>query len=54
MIIVTVEVVFEEGAIEVEGVRDAFRIMDEETRKESGCSKYVSSVHINDSTIVRI
>ena len=53
-IVVTVEVVFGEGAIDVEGVRDAFRVMDEESRKESGCLKYVSSVDINDPTIVRI
>ena len=53
-IVVTVEVIFGEGAIDVEGVRDAFRIMDEESRKESGCLVYVSSVDINDSTIVRI
>ena len=32
----------------------SFRIMDEETRKEPGCLKYVSSVDINDSTIIRI
>ncbi len=38
MIIVTVEVVFDEDVIE--GVRDAFRIMDEETAKESGCLNY--------------
>ena len=53
-IVVTVEVIFGEGAIDVEGVRDAFRIMDEESRKEPGCLVYVSSVDINDSTIVRI
>ena len=53
-IVVAVEVVFGEGAIDVEGVRDAFRVMDEESQKEPGCIKYVSSVDINDSTIVRI
>ena len=54
MIIVAVDVVFGEGAMEGEGVHAAFRIMEEETRKESGCLKYVSSVDIHDSTIVRI
>lgn len=54
MIIVAVDVVFGEGAIQAEGIRDAFRIMEEETRKEAGCLKYVSSVDIHDATIVRI
>lgn len=49
-----VEVVVEEGELEVEGIRDAFHTMDEETRKESGCLTYVSSVDINDATIIRI
>ena len=53
-IIVTVEVILEEGEIEGEGVRDAFCIMDEESQKEPGCLKYTSSVDINDSTVVRI
>ena len=53
-IVVTVEVIFGEGAIDVEGVRDAFRIMDAESRKEPGCLVYVSSIDINDFTIVRI
>lgn len=53
MIIVAVEVFLEEGE-SVEGVRDAFRVMDEETQKEAGCLKYVSSVDVNDPTIVRI
>jgi quinol monooxygenase YgiN len=54
MIIVAVDVVFGEDPTEVEGIRDAFRVMEEETRKETGCLKYVSSVDIHDSTIVRI
>ena len=54
MVIVAVEVVFEEGALDVESVREAFRVMDEESQKELGCLKYTSSVDINDSTIVRI
>lgn len=54
MIIVAVEVIFEEGVLEVEGIREAFRIMDEASQKEPGCLKYTSSVDINDSTIVRI
>ena len=53
MIIVAVEVLLEEGG-SVDDVRGAFRIMDEETLKESGCLKYVSSIDINDPTIVRI
>ena len=53
MIIVAVEVVLaEKGAID--GVRDAFRAMDEETKNEPSCLKYVSSVDVNDSAIVRI
>ncbi|WP_169054262.1 putative quinol monooxygenase [Nitratireductor sp. XY-223] len=52
MLIVTVEVVFAEDIIE--GAREAFRIMDEETAKEPGCLKYVSSVDVNDPKIVRI
>ena len=52
MIIVAVEVLLEEGE-SVDDVRGAFRIMDEETLKESGCLKYVSSIDINDPTIVR-
>ena len=54
MIIVAVEVVFEEGALEGEGIREAFRVMDAESQKEPGCLKYTSSVDINDPTIVRI
>ena len=54
MLIVAVEVVFEEGAIDVEGVREAFRVMDEASQQEPGCLKYTSSVDINDATIVRI
>ncbi len=53
MIIVAVEVVLEEED-SVDEVRGAFRIMDEKTRKESGCLKYVSSVDINDPMIIRI
>ena len=52
-IIVMVEVFLEEGE-SAERVRDAFRIMDKETRKESGCLKYVSSVDVNDHTIIHI
>ena len=54
MIIVEVDVFFEEDPTAVEGVRDAFRLMEEETRKEIGCIKYVSSVDIHDPSIVRI
>ena len=54
MIIVTEEIVLDEGAIEGVGVRDAIRIMEEESRKESGCSTYAFSVDINDSTTMRI
>ena len=53
MIIVAVEVTLEEGET-IDSVRDAFRTMDEETRKEPGCLKYVSSVDVNDPTIIRI
>ncbi len=52
MLIVTVDVVF---AAELgDGVRQAFRVMDEETAKEPGCLKYVSSVDVKDARIVRI
>jgi len=52
MIIVTFEVSFEKDVIG--GVREAFRIMDQETAKEAGCLKYVSSQDVNDPRIVRI
>ena len=54
MIILAEEIVLEEGAIEGEGVREAIRIMEEESRKESGCITYVFSIDITDSTIMRI
>ena len=55
MIIVDVEVVFEDaGAIDSQGVREAFRVMDEASQKEEGCVKYVSSVDVNDPRVVRI
>jgi quinol monooxygenase YgiN len=54
MIIVSVEAVFGEVSIDSDGIHEVIRIMGEETRKESGCLKYVFSVDINDSTIVRI
>jgi quinol monooxygenase YgiN len=54
MIIVEVDVTFGEGALDGEGVRDAFRAMEEQTRKEPGCIKYVSSVDIHDPSVVRI
>ena len=54
MIVVSVEVILEDGQLDVDGVRDAFQKMDEETRKEDGCMRYVSSVDVNDNSIVRI
>ncbi len=54
MIIVAEEIVLEAGTIEGERVRDAIRIMEEESRKESGCLTYAFSVDINDPTIMRI
>jgi|ETN02SMinimDraft_2_1059926.scaffolds.fasta_scaffold112255_2 quinol monooxygenase YgiN len=52
MIIVNVEVNLEEEMSD--DVREAFRIMDEETAKETGCIKYVSSIDVNDPKIIRI
>ena len=52
MIIVTVEVKLKEDSIGE--IRNAFRIMDEETAKETGCVKYVSSIDVNDPKIIRI
>ena len=52
MLIVAGEVVVEEGS--VERVRDALRIMEEETRKEPGCRTYAFSVDVNDPTMLRI
>lgn len=54
MIIVAEEIVLEEGEIDGVGVRDAFRTMVEESRKESGCLTYAFSVDINDPTIMRV
>ena len=54
MIVVAEEIVLEEGTIEGVGVRDAIRIVEEESRKESGCLTYAFSVDITDSTIIRV
>ncbi len=54
MVIVEVNVTFGEGAIDGDGVRDAFLAMETKTREEAGCITYVSSVDIHDSKIVRI
>jgi quinol monooxygenase YgiN len=50
MIIVAVEMMLEEDVIN--GFRDDFRILIEETRKESGCLKYVASVDVNNPRII--
>jgi len=52
MLIVTGEVIVEEGALE--GVREALGTMETETRKEPGCLTYAFSVDVNDPTMVRI
>jgi quinol monooxygenase YgiN len=54
MLIVTVEVVFEGGFMEAEGVRDAFQAMEHATRSEPGCLRYVSSIDVHDSRVLRI
>ena len=54
MVIVAEEIVLEEGTIEGVGVRDAIRIMEEESRKQSGCLRYAFSVDISDPTIMRV
>ena len=53
-IIVVEEIVLEEGAIEGVGVRDAIRIVEEESRKESGCLAFAFSVDISDPTTMRV
>ena len=53
MIIVDVEVHLEEGE-SIDGVREAFKAIDEASQQETGCLKYVSSVDVNDPTIIRI
>lgn len=52
MLIVVAEVVVEEGAIE--GVSEALRTMEEETRKEPGCQTYAFSQDVNDQCMLRI
>ena len=54
MVSVAVEVIFEDGALDAEGIRDAFRAMDEASRMETSCLRYTSSVDICDRTIVQI
>ena len=52
MLIVSGEITVDPAAID--GVRDALRTMEEETRKEPGCLAYAFSVDINDPTMIRI
>ena len=54
MIVLAEEIVLEEGAIEGEGVRDAIRIMEEESLREPGCLTYAFSLDITDSSTMRI
>ena len=52
MIIVCVEVVTEEGA--VDKVRDALASMETETRKEAGCISYAFSIDVTDPCTMRV
>ena len=52
MLIVAAQVMVEAGKIE--GVRDALRTMEDETRKEAGCLTYAFSLDVNDPTSLRI
>ena len=52
MLIVAAEISIEEDV--VEGVRDALRTMETETRREPGCQAYAFSVDVNDATTLRI
>ena len=52
MLIVAAEAVVEEGA--VDGVQDALRTMEDETRKEPGCLTYAFSIDVNAATTLRI
>ncbi len=52
MLIVTVEVVLEDD-INAD-LRPAFRMLDEESAKEAGCLKHVSSIDMNDPRIINI
>jgi quinol monooxygenase YgiN len=52
MIVVNVEVVTDAGA--ADGLRDVVRNMEQATRAESGCLKYVFSVDVSDPAMVRV
>ncbi len=52
MLIVAAEISIAEDA--VDGVRDALREMETETRKEPGCQAYAFSVDVSDAGTLRI
>ena len=52
MLIVVVEVGVNDGAID--RVKDTIKMMEDETRKEAGCTTYAFSIDINDANTVRI
>jgi len=52
MLIVAGEIVVPSGAID--GVREALRTMESETRKEPGCRSYAFSVDVTDPGLLRI
>lgn len=53
MIVISYEIFLAEGET-IDRFSEAFRVMDEETRKEEGCLMYVSTVDVNDPTVIRI